>query len=209
MANPVIVTDPPYNIGKRYGAYADNRKDEEYWRWIKGLLSLDCPVVAIMYPEALHRLSMELGRVPDRVVEWVYPSNTRRQHRSIGFYGISPDMARVRQPYRNPTDKRVKRLIAEGKGAKLYDWWEVNQVKNVTKKREGTSAHPCEMPVKVMDNVIGILPDGITVIDPFCGTGTTGVACALRGVEFIGIELNPEYAEISRNRIAEARKRGT
>lgn len=205
MNNPVIVTDPPYNIGKHYGAYGDNRMDAEYWDWLKKLLSQNCPLVAIMYPEALHRLSIELGKVPTRIIEWVYNSNTRRQHRSIGFYGINPNMRAVRQPYKNPNDKRIKKLIAEGKeGAPLYDWWEVNQVKNVTKKREGTSAHPCEMPVKVMNNVIGILPDGITVIDPFCGTGTTGVACALRGVEFIGIELNPEYAEISRKRIKEA-----
>lgn len=42
---------------------------------------------------------------------------------------------------------------------------------------------------------------GDCVLDPFCGTGTTGVVCRRLGREFIGIEINPQYVEIARNRI--------
>ncbi|WP_306891883.1 DNA methyltransferase [Ancylobacter amanitiformis] len=45
--------------------------------------------------------------------------------------------------------------------------------------------------------------DGV-VLDPFMGSGTVGVACAARGLRYIGIELAPEYFEIARRRIAEA-----
>lgn len=57
------------------------------------------------------------------------------------------------------------------------------------------------MPLEVMKNIIGILPDGITVIDPFMGSGTTGVACAELGVDFVGIELDKQYFEIAKSRI--------
>ena len=43
-------------------------------------------------------------------------------------------------------------------------------------------------------------------MDPFTGSGTTGVAAALEGFEFIGCELSPEYVEIARARIAHARE---
>lgn len=62
------------------------------------------------------------------------------------------------------------------------------------------------MPLEVMKRVIGILPDGITVIDPFMGSGTTGAAVAeLNGGgcdrRFIGIEMDKNYFEIARERI--------
>lgn len=43
-----------------------------------------------------------------------------------------------------------------------------------------------------------------TILDPFCGSGTTGVACVKSGRNFIGIELNAEYVDIARARIANA-----
>ena len=62
------------------------------------------------------------------------------------------------------------------------------------------------MPLEVMKNIIGILPDGITVIDPFMGSGTTGVACAELGVDFVGIELDKQYFEIAKSRIEAVQK---
>ena len=60
------------------------------------------------------------------------------------------------------------------------------------------------MPIEVMDRIIKLLPSGIKVIDPYCGSGTTGIACIQNGIDFIGIELVKEYAEIARMRIAES-----
>jgi len=47
-----------------------------------------------------------------------------------------------------------------------------------------------------------VTPPGGTVLDPFCGSGTTGAACVLEGFDFIGIEQDAEYVEIARKRIA-------
>ena len=50
-------------------------------------------------------------------------------------------------------------------------------------------------------NIIGILPEGYTILDPFMGSGTTGEACRLLGRDFIGIELDEKYFKIAKNRI--------
>nr|DAU71837.1 MAG TPA: adenine specific DNA methyltransferase [Caudoviricetes sp.] len=196
---PVVVTDPPFNIGYRYAGYNDKMNADEYMQMLVSVTSLT-PSVVIHYPEQLHALSVAKREVPKRVVSWVYNSNTARQHRDIVFYGINPDFRRVKQPYKNPNDKRIKQRIAEGKGARLYDWWEVNQVKNVAKCK---IAHPCQMPYEVMKRVLGVLPDGVGVIEPFSGSGTTLVACQDLGIPFVGYEIVPEYAEIARTRLVE------
>ena len=171
--------------------------------YFKGLCELTqyCPSVIVLYPEKLHALSIEKREAPTKVVSWVYNSNTAKQHRDIAFYGIVPNFRKVKQPYKNPNDKRVRQLVEQGKGARLYDWWDVNQVKNVSREK---TKHPCQMPVEVMKRIIGILPENIGVIDPYCGSGTTGVACKLLGVPFIGYEIDNEYCEIARKRIENA-----
>ncbi len=69
------------------------------------------------------------------------------------------------------------------------------------------NAHPTVKPVSLMRYLAKLTrtPTGGLVLDPFCGSGTTGVACALEGRDFVGIELNPEYCEIARRRIAHAK----
>lgn len=195
----IIVSDPPFNIGYHYRAYSDSLKDDDYWELMGNVFGM-APSVVIHYPESLHRLSMQLGKIPERVVSWVYNSNTAKQHRDIAFYGITPDFRKVRQPYKNPNDKRIRERIKNGhKGGRLYDWWNVNQVKNVSKDK---TSHPCQMPLKVMTNIIGILPEAV-IIDPFAGSGTTGIACKELGRDFVGIEVDKEYADLARRRIAD------
>ena len=57
------------------------------------------------------------------------------------------------------------------------------------------------MPLEVMKNIIGILPKDYIIIDPFMGSGTTGVACLELGRDFIGIELDEKYFNIAQQRI--------
>ena len=199
--NVIVVSDPPFNIGYHYNKYSDTMQDDEYYEMLKYLFG-QTPSVVIHYPEALYKLAIKMGKVPERVVSWVYNSNTARQHRDIVFFDVKPNFNAVKQPYKNLNDKRIQKRIAEGKtGAKLYDWWNINQVKNVSKDK---TAHPCQMPLEVMKNIIGILPEDAIIIDPFMGSGTTGVACAELGRKFIGIEMDADYFHIAEQRIAEA-----
>ena len=63
--------------------------------------------------------------------------------------------------------------------------------------------HPNEKPVSLMRDLMKKLPHGCTVLDPFMGSGTTGVACKNLNRNFIGIELDPEYFKIAEKRINE------
>lgn len=196
----IIVSDPPFNMGYHYRTYKDNMDEEEYYEFLGEIFS-PLPFVVIHYPECIYKLAFQVGEFPEKVVSWVYNSNTAKQHRDIAFFGVTPDFRKVKQPYKNPNDKRIKKRIAEGKtGGRLYDWWNINQVKNVSKDKVD---HPCQMPLEVMTNIIGILPEDAIIIDPFCGSGTTGVACKKLGRDFIGIELDSYYCELAEKRIAE------
>jgi DNA modification methylase len=64
--------------------------------------------------------------------------------------------------------------------------------------------HPTQKPVELMQWCLGFFRAGCTVLDPFMGSGTTGVACARRGFRFIGIEREEEYFEIAVKRLRDA-----
>jgi len=69
--------------------------------------------------------------------------------------------------------------------------------------------HPTQKPLAIMEWCIGHLPaDAMTILDPYMGAGTTGVACARRGKHFVGIERDPRYFDIACKRIEEAQKQG-
>ena len=199
LDNSILVIDPPFNMNYHYNEYKDNLKEEEYLDWLTNIIRNFDKFVVIHYPEMIFKIALKLGITPTKTVSWVYNSNTRKQHRMIAFFNVKPDFKRVKQPYKNPNDKRIKERIKNGsKGASLYDWWNINQVKNVSKEK---TAHPCQMPLKVMDKIIGILPDGYTIFDTFLGAGTTGVACKKLNKDFVGIELNIDYFNIAKERI--------
>jgi site-specific DNA-methyltransferase (adenine-specific) len=66
--------------------------------------------------------------------------------------------------------------------------------------------HPTVKPVSVMRWLVRLVtPPGGTVLDPYAGSGTTGIAATLEGFDFVGCELSHEYADLARGRIAHAR----
>ena len=195
--NFIFVSDPPFNIKYHYNTYKDNKKEDEYYKWLQNIFNGHKKVI-IHYPEQMYKLAFQFEEFPKKIVSWVYNSNTPKQHRDIAFFGVTPDFRKVGQPYKNLKDKRIIKKIAEGKKARLYDWWNINQVKNISKEK---TAHPAQMPLEVMEKIIGILPDNVSIIDPFMGSGTTGVACKKIGKDFIGIEQDKEYFQIAKIRI--------
>jgi DNA modification methylase len=72
--------------------------------------------------------------------------------------------------------------------------------------RGETGLHPTQKPVALMEWCLGFLPDAKTILDPFAGSDTTGVACAKLGRKFIGIELDSDYFNIACKRIEDAYK---
>ncbi len=67
--------------------------------------------------------------------------------------------------------------------------------------------HPTQKPVSLMRWCLGGLPSARTILDPFMGSGTTGVACVQLGRKFIGIEIDETYFDIACRRIADELRR--
>jgi site-specific DNA-methyltransferase (adenine-specific)/modification methylase len=74
------------------------------------------------------------------------------------------------------------------------------------RKGDDVREHPTQKPVGVIEWCLGFVPNAQTILDPFMGSGTTGVACARLGRRFIGIEIEPRYFDIACRRIENAYK---
>jgi site-specific DNA-methyltransferase (adenine-specific) len=71
----------------------------------------------------------------------------------------------------------------------------------------GQKEHPTQKPVSLISELVGLFTqDETTVLDPFMGSGTTGVACINAARKFIGIEMNPTYFDIACTRVDAAYK---
>ena len=64
--------------------------------------------------------------------------------------------------------------------------------------------HPTQKPIALMEWCLGFVPDAVTILDPFAGSGTTAVACQRLGRECTAIELDPDYFDIACRRVDEA-----
>lgn len=70
--------------------------------------------------------------------------------------------------------------------------------------------HPTQKPVALMSSLVSDFTDlGETILDPFMGSGTTGVAAVQLGRKFIGIEIEPKYFDIACRRIEDAQRQGS
>jgi len=72
-----------------------------------------------------------------------------------------------------------------------------------SEKAPATNNHPTVKPLKLMEYLCTLTktPTGGVVLDPFMGSGSTGVACVNTGRDFIGIEISPEYCKIAEERL--------
>jgi DNA modification methylase len=194
----LVITDPPYNQKYNYNGYSDNLKIDEY---VDLLSKIPTPCVIIHYPEeTINILPKAINAYCQQIVCWVYNSNTGKQSRLISWWGCKPDFKKVRQPYKNLNDKRIKKRIENGcVGSKLYDWWEINQVKNVSKEKTN---HPCQIPEELIAKIIlTTAKKNQLIIDPFGGSGTTGKVANDLGFDSLLYEIDEMYCEIIKKRI--------
>ena len=195
-----IITDPPYNKNYKYPDYKDKMKEEDYIKMLS--VMKEDKVALIHYPEAIcNVVSKALGNV-DKIISWCYNSNmSYRAHRSIGFYNCMPNFDKVKQPYKKPKDKAVLKLIAKGsKGAKSYDWFEKQIVKNTSKEKNMNFTN--QIPIEVLERIIKLISnEGDTILDPFFGSGSLYFACKNLNKKCIGIELSKVHLEVFSERL--------
>lgn len=108
-----------------------------------------------------------------------------------------------RQPDGSVTKKKRSGQVVPNLGLR-YNWWEMHNAKAGSGAFGG---HPAPMPYKMADGHVRTWTnEHETILDPFMGSGTTGVACVKLGRKFIGIEIEPKYFDIACKRIEEAHK---
>ena len=94
-------------------------------------------------------------------------------------------------------------IIFATKGGYKFPAKRPRDVISQMKVGSGKLVHPNEKPVPLLVELINdIVPDGGTVLDPFMGSGTTGIACAKTGRPFVGMEMDADYFRIAKERIA-------
>jgi len=211
----LFLTDPPYNIGHDYGKVNDRRTKDEYFELITEVLRESYKVAdksanffLIHYPKDIAEmwpiLTNETGWKFHQWITWTYPSNIGMSSKSwttasraIIWLQKSEDGEptfypnRIVRPYRNPWDNRVGELIKSGrKGCSLYDWWEINLVKNVNSEKSNYSN---QIPEILLKRIIRSTTDvGDLVVDPFSGTYSTMKAALSIGRLGWGCDLNPD-----------------
>lgn len=180
-----VVTDPPYGIGESGG---DKKRRRGY------------------RPLVVHeRLSWDNSR-PEK---WVFDLMRSVSNEQIIWGGnyfadlLPPSMGWFYW------DKRIGGDFSDGELAwssrkKALRSFSYNSFTGL--KGGHLRQHPTQKPVALMEWCLGFLPDSNTILDPFMGSGTTGVACAKLGRKFIGIELNEKYFDIACKRIEDAYK---
>lgn len=208
----LIVTDPPYNIGHDYGPVSDRLSTTEYLEmmhdfaaWTFEHATKDATLYVVHYPRFFEHgndIFVNAGGwdIGQRIA-WCYPSNIG--HSRNAFTTSSRDIWRFTkgkprfdakadpEPYRNPTDKRVRKLIESGSpGRAPYDWWVFDLQKNVGKDHAG---YANQLPRPLLRRLILTSSRaGEWVFDPFAGTGSTLKEAAHHGRHAYGCEANPQ-----------------
>lgn len=223
----LIVTDPPYCLGKDYGNDSDKLNPEAYLEWSKQWIDAVVPKMkhtASFYvfltwrysPEIFCYLKKKLTMLNEIIWDRKVPSmggSTRRfssVHDTIGFFAQSKDyyfdIDSIRIPYDEATKKVRSRSIFVGKkwlevGYNPKDVWRVSRLHALHSERED---HPTQKPLAVIERMIkASCPMGGVVLDPFMGSGTTAVAAYRLKRQFVGFEINPDYCEMMRKRLLE------
>ena len=207
----LIITSPPYNLGKThhtgnnrfegYKTYEDNMPEEEYQKWQIEVLQECFRILKHDGSLFYNHKNRIRGGVQISPYEWIFLTDFTIKQEIVWFNG-SPNFDKCRF---YPMTERIYWLTKSSKTKMVntinhHDVFGVKEWKPQGTKNEFKRAFPVELP----QDIISCFPNANIVLDPFMGSGSTGVACVNTGRKFIGMELDPGYFEIAKNRIEEA-----
>lgn len=208
-----VFTSPPYNCGK---AYEEDMPLKVYWEWIESVTHICVNTISQNGSLCVNHANW-MGSRQDRVYipDELCPILSRyipfRDHvvwdkgpASGAAWGNFPDSPRIRAQHENIYihNSGIKHA---GSDISWAEWSRFTSSIWRVSPNVDLSIHPAMMPIEIPKRITLLYtPVGGTVLDPFMGSGTTGVAAVNHGRRFIGIELNPEYFEIAKRRIMEA-----
>lgn len=230
----LVVTSPPYNIGKEY------EKKISIEKYIEQQEEIITQCVRVLKPQGsicwqvgnhvkngeifpldiiLYPIFTKLGlKLRNRIV-WHFEHGLHCSKRFSGRYetimwyskedNYTFNLDPVRVPQKYPNKKHFKgpkagQLSCNPLGKNPGDLWVIPNVKNNHVEK---TIHPCQFPVELIERlVLSMTNEGDIVLDPFVGVGSSIIASVLNNRIGIGSEIMDEYVEIARKRINEAFK---
>ena len=210
----LIIADPPYNLGKDYGNNHDNKDFEPYLfftrKWTseaKRVLKNSGTIYVFMGFQFISYLYQIMhSNLALNFNNWLCWHYTQGMGRKIGFsprhddilmftktknYTYNLDAIRVPQKYYRQRNNM--------RGANPGDVWEFSHVHYSHPNRQ---QHPTQKPEALMERmVLGSSNEGDSVLDPFCGSGTTLRVCQQLERNCIGYDLNPSYVKMAEKRL--------
>ncbi|GLW58658.1 DNA-methyltransferase [Kitasatospora phosalacinea] len=208
-----VITDPPYNSGGRTSSErtgrdarakyvtsgsahdlktfpGENRDQRSYRSWLTELLTEAYRAstehaVAVVFsdwrqePTTSDALQMA-GWTWQGTIPWIKPASRPRkggfkQSAEFALWGVKGTLDKTRAIY-------------------LPGHFTASQPRK-------DRVHITQKPLEVMQQMVKICPEGGTVLDPFTGSGSTGIAALREGRSFVGVELSPHYADIAEQRL--------
>ena len=230
----LVVTSPPYNLGKVY----ENKMDMEEYVKGQGKVIKECVRILddkgsicwqvgnyvdngeiIPLDIALYSIFSSLGlHLRNRII-WHFGHGLHASKRFSGRYetilwftktdDYTFNLDPVRVPQKYPGKKHFKgpnkgKLSCNPKGKNPSDIWEIPNVKSNHVEK---TVHPCQFPVELIERlVLSMTDEGDWVFDPFMGVGSTAIASLINGRKSIGAEIMEEYVKIAEKRISSAEK---
>ena len=225
----LIVTSPPYNIGKDYetrnslDAYLDSQRRviEECVRLLRPTGSI-CwqvgnyvengeitPLDTLLFP-IFRSCGLQLR---NRIV-WHYGHGLHARRRLSGRYetvnwwtktaNYTWHLDPIRVPAKYPNKRyfkgpRAGELSSNPKGKNPSDVWEIPNVKHNHIQK---TIHPAQFPVELVERLVLSMTDpGDDVLDPYMGVGSSVVAALMHGRAAYGCDIVPEYVDIARERV--------
>ena len=214
----LVLTDPPYNLGSfmqnrevglnrmRDNTFFDKKwdnKDNDEWEIMMDSFFMECTrllsvgggiivFTSVLRVKQLKELAEKNGFYYKTTGIW-HKTNPMPRNMNLQFINST-------EPWLYFIHGK-KTGIFNNDGKAFHDFVETS-VTPLSERKFGK--HPTAKPVKLMKHFVGLLSNvGDTVLDPFMGSGSTGVACCEMERNFIGIELDDTYFDISKKRIDE------
>jgi len=217
--------DPPFNLKKKYNHYEDSKEKEEYlkWcsKWLVEMVRITKPTGSIFvhniprwltyFAEYLNKISYfrhwiawdsggaPLGKtlLPNHYGILYYTKT--KSYKDFKFYDIRTPHKRCRICKEFLKDYGGKKDQMHPFGTLVSDvWTDIHRIRH----RKRRDDHPCQLPIPLLERLILMSTDeGDIILDPFIGTGTTAVAAKRLGRKYIGIDIDPQYVEITNNNL--------
>lgn len=212
----MVLTDPPYNLGIFMKNRQTNLKQMrsnyfgaagwdnlEYDEWIRNMEEFIAETSRVIVRGGSMILFMSVIKV-ESIIKLAEKYGFYYKTTGI-WHKLNPMPRNMNLHYVNSTEAwlyfthEVKSSKFNNNGRVLHDFIETP----VTPQNERKlGKHPTQKPVQLMEYFIEVLSDeGDVVLDPFMGSGSSGIASIKLNRDFVGIELNTEYYEIAKSRI--------